>query len=151
MDAALVYHYFASKEGLFLEAMRSQMAPPTRLELPPEEPPEERARRVVGLFLERWGGAREPTPLVALLRSASTDPRAAALLRQLFARQILSQVAVTLPRQDAELRIALIGSALFGAALFRYILRVEPLASASSDQVGRWLAPMLVRYMAEPL
>ncbi len=151
VDPALVYHYFGSKEGLFLESMRTLMVQPSEAELPSSEPPEMQARRVVGLFLARWGGGPEPTPLIALLRSAASDPHAAALLRRLFAQQIAPQVARYLPRRDAELRIALIGSTLFGVALLRHIVRLEPLASASPEDVGRWVGPVLTRYMSEPL
>ncbi len=151
VDPALVYHYFGSKERLFVEAMRAQMRRPSDAELPAAEPRERQAERVVRLFLERWGGGREPTPLVALLRSASSDPKAAALLRQLFAQQITPQVSDLLPNADAELRVALIGSTLFGVALLRHVIRLEPLASASAEDVGRWVGPGLAQYVSEPL
>ncbi len=151
VDPALVYHYFGSKEGLFLESMRTQMRRPTSSELPSSEPPAKQAQRVVGLFLERWGGAREPTPLLALLRSAASDPKAAALLRRLFAEQITPQVSASLPSKDVDLRVALIGSTLFGVALLRDIVRLEPLVSASPEDLARWIGPVLTRYMTEPL
>lgn len=151
VDPALVYHYFGSKEGLFLESMGALMVHPSEAELPSTEPAELQARRVVGLFLSRWGGGEEPTPLIALLRSAASDPNAAALLRRLFAQQVTPQVSRYLPREDAELRIALIGSALFGVALLRHIVRLEPLASATPEDVGRWVGPVLTRYMSDQL
>lgn len=151
VDPALVYHYFGSKEGLFVEAMRVQMRRPTDVELPAAEPTGRQAERVVRLFLERWGGEREPTPLVALLRSASADPKAATLLRQLFARQITPQVSGLLPQDEVGLRVALIGSILFGVAFLRQVIRLEPLASASAEDVGRWVGPALARYVSGPL
>lgn len=151
VDPALVYHYFRSKEGLFTEAMRSQMVPPSESELPPGEPRTLQAERVVHLFLERWGGRGEATPLLALLRSAASDPKAATLLRHLFAQQITPRVAPALLDDDVELRVALIGSTLLGLAVLRHILRLEPLASASVEDVGRWVAPVLTRYMTEDL
>ncbi len=151
VDPALVYHYFGSKERLFVEAMRVQMRRPSDAELPAAEPRERQAERVVRLFLGRWGGDRESTPLVALLRSASSDPKAAALLRRLFAEQITPQVSGLLPKDEAELRVALIGSILFGVALLRHVIRLEPLASASADEVGRWVGPALLRYVRDPI
>jgi len=151
VDPALVYHYFRDKEGVFVESMRSQMRPPSESEIPSGGSRSQQAQKVVGLFLERWGGRNEPTPLLALMRSASSDPKAAALLRRLFAQQVTPQVAASLPEDDVDLRVALIGSTLFGVAFLRHIVRMEPLASASPDDLGRWVGPVLLRYMTEPL
>ncbi len=151
VDPALVYHYFRDKEGVFLEAMRSQMEPPSEDELPGGGARPESAHHVVRLFLERWAGGDEPTPLLALMRSASADPKAAALLRRLFAVQITPHVAAGLPQEDVDLRVALIGSTLFGIAFLRHIVRLEPLASATAEELGRWVGPALQRYITEPL
>lgn len=151
MDPALVYHYFRSKEVLFLEAMRSQMRPPTESEIPSSETPAHQAERVVRLFLNRWGGGGEPTPLLALLRSAASDPKAAALLRGLIAQQITPRVAATYVKDDVDLRVALIGSTLFGVAFLRHVVRLEPLASATPEDLARWVGPVLTRYITEAL
>lgn len=150
VDPALVYHYFGSKDGVFVESMRPQMRPPSGAELP-RATPAEQAQRVMVLFLERWVGAKGPTPLLALLRSASSDPKAARLLRQLLARQVTSQISQAVPMDDVELRVALIGSTLFGVAFLRDIVRVEPLASASPEDIGRWVGPVIHRYVTAPL
>lgn len=151
VDPALVYHYFGDKEGVFVESMRSQMLPPSESEISSGGSRSQEAQRVVGLFLERWGGGSEPTPLLALMRSASSDPKAAALLRGLLARQITPQVAASLPRDDVDLRVALIASTLFGVAFLRHIVRLEPLASATPEDLGRWAGPVLLHYMTETL
>lgn len=151
VDPALVYHYFGDKEGVFTESMRSQMHPPSEEELPSRGTRTLQAERLVALFLERWGGVDEPTPLLALMRSAASDPKAAGLLRRLFADQITPGVAPSLPEDNVELRVALIGSALFGIAFLRQIVRLEPLASAKPKDLGRWVGPALLRYMTEPL
>ncbi len=151
VDPALVYHYFRDKEGVFVESMRTQMRPPSESEVPTGGSRAQQAERVVGTFLERWGGGSEATPLLALMRSASSDPSAASLLRRLFAQQVAPQVASSLPEDDVDLRVALIGSTLFGIAFLRHIVRLEPLASASPEDLGRWAGPVLVHYMTEPL
>ncbi len=151
VDPALVYHYFGDKEGLFVESMRAQMHPPSEGEVPAKGSRSERAERVVRAFLDRWGGRGEPTPLLALMRSASSDPEAAALVRDLFARQIVPWAAASLPSGDIDRSVALIGSTLFGVAFLRYIVRLEPLASASAEDLGRWIGPALLRYMTESL
>ncbi len=151
VDPALVYHYFGDKERLFVGSMRAQMHPPSEAEVPTGGRLSERAERVVAAFLERWGGEGEPTPLLALLRSASSDPKAAVLVRTLFAQQIVPWAAASLPHKDVDRRVALIGSTLFGVAFLRYVVGLEPLASATPEELGRWVGPALLRYMVEPL
>ena len=52
---------------------------------------------------------------------------------------------------EAERRAALIGSQLLGVGLCRYILRLQPLASLSSDDVVAGVAPTIQRYLTQPL
>ena len=52
---------------------------------------------------------------------------------------------------DADRRAALIGSQLLGLALCRYILRLQPLASLSADEIVAGLAPTIQRYLTQPI
>jgi Tetracyclin repressor-like, C-terminal domain len=55
---------------------------------------------------------------------------------------------MVLDAPDAALRATLVGSQLIGLAIARYLLRIEPLASADAQTVASWLAPTLERYLA---
>jgi hypothetical protein len=46
-----------------------------------------------------------------------------------------------------ELRAMLVGSHIMGVALLRYILRVEPMASAPPEELVRLLSPAIQRYL----
>ena len=46
---------------------------------------------------------------------------------------------------------ALLGSELFGLAMARYVIRVEPIASASVDRLATWYGPTVQRYLTGPL
>ena len=48
---------------------------------------------------------------------------------------------------DRDLRATLVGSQLFGMAMARYVLQLEPLAHTSIDEVVRRYAPSLQRLM----
>ncbi|HYN18523.1 MAG TPA: hypothetical protein VEY96_10610 [Actinomycetes bacterium] len=50
-------------------------------------------------------------------------------------------------RPDARLRATLVGSQLIGLAMARYIIKVEPLASAPPAQVVAAIGPTLQRYL----
>ena len=52
---------------------------------------------------------------------------------------------------DPELRASLVGSQLIGLVMARFIVRVEPLASAPVEQVVAAIAPTLQRYLTGPI
>ena len=57
-----------------------------------------------------------------------------------------------LPRPaDARLRATLAASQLVGLAMVRYVVRVEPLASADHDTIVAALAPTIERYLTAEL
>jgi hypothetical protein len=51
----------------------------------------------------------------------------------------------------AQTRAALIGTELVGLALARFVLSVEPIASADLDTLVAWYGPTLQRYLTGPL
>ena len=62
-----------------------------------------------------------------------------------------SLVAAGLPIASARERAALIGSQLVGLAMTRYVLRLEPIASASIDHLAEVVGPTIQRYLTGPL
>ena len=52
------------------------------------------------------------------------------MLREFITEEVLGQIAHRLGSPDARLRATLVGSQIIGLAMARYIIRVEPLASA---------------------
>lgn len=75
-------------------------------------------------------GAEAPGPVV-LLRTLSDYLQSA----------VVDRVVTALGIPDARLRITLITSQLVGLATMRYILRIEPLASASDDAIVALVGP----------
>ena len=59
----------------------------------------------------------------------------------------------TLPIDPAEapLRGALAASQMIGLVMIRYVLKLEPLASADPETVVTMVAPNIRRYLLEPL
>ena len=58
---------------------------------------------------------------------------------------------LNLPADEAPIRAGLVASQISGLIMVRYIIKVEPLASASPDTVVALIAPTIQRYLAEPL
>ncbi|MFG2071401.1 DNA-binding transcriptional regulator, AcrR family [Nonomuraea maritima] len=146
VDPALVHHYFDTKEGMFAAAMRLPFTPqdivPVLLEGPREEVGERIVRLILGVTSEP--GTREP--LVALIRSAMTNERAAVMFREFISNAVLFQVAdrIGVP----HLRIEAAFGQMLGVILGRYVLGLEPLASADEEELVELLAPTIQRYFA---
>lgn len=150
VDPALVYHFHGSKEELFAAAMQLPFQPSEILPPLLEGDAAGLAERILRLFLgvsDRPGGS----PFVALIRSASTNEQAARMLREFMSREVIGRVARALGVPDAELRATLVGSQLAGLAMVRYVLRMEPLASADHQTVIACVGPTLQRYLTGDL
>lgn len=151
VDPSLVIHFFGTKERLFLSV--------AGLPIPPHEiiarlVEGERsgaglrlARFVVGLLEDR----RERARITSVVRAAASEPSAAELLRELLSRELMLPIAETLGVEDAALRANLAGSQVVGLIMARYVVGVEPLASAPPETIVAAVAPTLQRYLAEPL
>jgi hypothetical protein len=75
---------------------------------------------------------------------------AATLLREFVTREVLGRLARVLELDQPQLRASLVASQLIGLAMLRYVIKVEPVASASTDEVVAWLGPTLQRYLTDP-
>ncbi len=146
VDPAMVNHWFGGKDGLFVAAME---IPVNAGEIVPrllDGPADQLAERIVRTFLAVWdtngGGA-----LAALMRSVASHEDAAAMMRDFVGRVIFGRVVATVAPDRPELRAALCGSQIAGLGLMRYVIRLEPLASADHDTVVAAIAPNLQRYL----
>jgi AcrR family transcriptional regulator len=78
----------------------------------------------------------------------SPDDSAAALAQLRFLTEyvqitVVDRVVAAIGVPDARLRVTLISSYLVGVSTTRYLLRIEPLASASDDQVVALVGPAI--------
>ena len=147
VDPALVHHYFGTKQALFVAAVQLPVNPVSQLMAVLAEDPGQAGERMVELFLSIWDHAADQSPLLALVRSAVGDEHAAAMLREFITEEVLGQIAHRLGSPDAQLRATLVGSQIIGLAMARYIVKVEPLASAPAAQVVAAIGPTLQRYL----
>jgi AcrR family transcriptional regulator len=149
VDPALVLHYFESKEGVFRAAVNVPLEPGEFLPRLLEPGLDGLGERLVLFFVTTWDS---PTgsPLLGLIRSVVTNETAAALLRDFVSREILGRLAEGLELERPELRASLAASQLIGLAMLRYVVKVEPLASAAPADLAAWLGPTLQRYFTEP-
>jgi AcrR family transcriptional regulator len=151
VDAALVHHYFGTKEQVFVAALRLPLEPATMIPALFEAGPDGVAERVVRMFLRLWDAPATREPLVAMLRAGFTHAGAAGMLSGFLREALLGRVATQLGVPDARLRASLVGSQLVGVAVLRYVLEVEPLASADVEWVVAAVTPTVHRYLTGDL
>ena len=82
-----------------------------------------------------------------MLRLGAHPRRCSRLAQGFVSDALVGRVAMVLDVPDAALRATLVGSQLVGLAIARYLLRIEPLASADAATVATWIAPTLERYL----
>ncbi|WP_371617270.1 TetR family transcriptional regulator [Streptomyces sp. NBC_00454] len=149
VDPALVHHYFGSKDDLFAAAIELTMEPALVIPQILGSGPEGIGERLARYFLGIWENPVSRAPLLAVIRSALTHEAAAAVLRRLILRRVLERVAAELNVPDPTFRAELAASHMIGIAVLRYVVQVEPLASADPERIVALVAPTLQRYLTE--
>lgn len=151
VDPALVHHYFGTKEQLFLAAVEVPIDPRELIPQVVAGGVDGVGERLVRTFIGVWDSPRGVTA-AALLRSAVSNEWTARLLREFVMTQIMrravKELGLDLDGLDGPLRANLVATQILGLATARYILKLEPLASATPDQVARAIGPTLQRYIA---
>ncbi|GAC1345434.1 MAG: TetR family transcriptional regulator [Candidatus Dormibacteria bacterium] len=147
VDPALVHHFHGTKEQLFAAAMRLPVDPAVAIPALLQPGTAGLGERLVRYFLGLCELGGEGSPFLALLRGAASHERSAAMLREFITRVVLGRIAASLDAPQAELRATLAGSQMVGLAMVRYVVRVEPLASADHDTVVAAVAPTVQRYL----
>ncbi|MBB5915005.1 AcrR family transcriptional regulator [Nocardia transvalensis] len=147
VDAALIRHYFGGKAELFRATMGWPFDPADIAARVVNGGRDGLGGRLTRVFFEAWDTPESQAPLLAILRGAATHEDSATLVRQFIQKQLYPQMAAALSGPDAELRVDLAMGQLLGIAYLRYIIRVEPVASESVDELVARLAPVVDRHL----
>lgn len=150
VDAAMVNHWFGGKEALFTASLHIPFDPAVVMPEVLAGDRDELGVRLVHRFLSIWdatGGA----PLASVIRSVASHEAAARMLREFVTRVILARIVGVVAPDRPELRASLVGSQLIGMGLVRYVVKLEPLASADRATVVAAVAPTVQRYLTGPI
>jgi AcrR family transcriptional regulator len=153
VDPALVHHYFGTKDQLFLATVEAPIDPAKILPRVLGGDRDELPERLVRTFLSVWDHPVSGPAAVALLRSGLQHDWSARMLREFLTTRVIRRVISQLELDPAEapLRGSLVATQMIGLGLIRYVLKVEPLASAPPEVVVAAVAPTIHRYLLEPL
>jgi AcrR family transcriptional regulator len=142
VDPAMVFYFFGTKQGLFGAAIEMSDNVPAAIESIFTAGLDGIGERIVRTLLENLDNS-DRTPLVMLTRSAPTDGQSEALLREFIQREITDRLAAMLDTPDAALRAGMVNVQILGLAVARYIVRIEPIASASVDELVTRFGPLV--------
>ncbi|MEW2356336.1 TetR family transcriptional regulator [Spirillospora sp. NPDC029432] len=145
VDPALVHHFFGNKEGVFVAAMRFPVDPSELVPKIMATPRDRLGETMVRVFLSVWEDADRRAPILAMLRSAMTNEQAATMMRQFVTSALFGRAAET--HGIPMLRLNAAAGQMVGVMIFRYVLRVEPIASASSEELVELLSPAVQHYL----
>jgi AcrR family transcriptional regulator len=154
VDPALIHHYFGTKDRLLLMTMQNAAPVEGWIEsLTARGVTDDLGERLIRMAFDAYEVVYRPVwaALLGLLRSASSDGDAAHVVRERFGEGGLSRMMEALGLSQPRLRATLVATEIVGLMLARFVLRLEPVASADLDTIVAWYAPTVQRYLTAPL
>jgi len=151
VDAALVHHYFGTKQQLFAAAIHLPIDPMEVLGAVRETPIEEVGLKLPSLLLSLWD-SELGTGFIATLRALIAGEDVA--LARFFLQEVIGVEVggrVDNPPGTGMIRIQFVASQLMGVVMARYIVKLEPFASLPAEQIAQTIAPNLQRYLTGDL
>jgi AcrR family transcriptional regulator len=151
VDAALVHHYFGTKQQLFVAAIRIPIDPLQVIGPLRETPIDELGLKLPSLLLPLWD-SEMGSGLIATLRSLLAGNEVS-LVRSFLQEVVAVEVGARVddPPGSGRIRVQFVASQLVGVVMARYILELEPFNSLPVQQVAATIAPNLQRYLTGDL
>ena len=147
VDPALLIHYFGTKEGLFIAATGLPARLSELLTGLDGASRHESAEALVRGYLAVVDSDRSRNAILALVRSAVSNEKAATMMREFLTTELLSVIARWTQAPDAALRASLVAAQLVGIAMLRHVVRVDPLVKASPDEIVALVTPVIEQYL----
>ncbi|MFC0457149.1 TetR family transcriptional regulator [Arthrobacter liuii] len=152
VDPAMVHHFFKGKDELFAHSVELPADPEQVLAGVADADPDRRAELIVRTVLRLWESPAQAA-LLAFLRGSIGSKAKTALLREMVERRVISRIMASVPGppEEVALRGNLVATQVVGLMMVRYVVRLEPLASAAPDEVVQLVAHTVQRYLTGPL
>ncbi len=137
----LVKRYFNNREELFAAALRLPFDPVTSIAKLLNPGIDGLGERLVRWTIDMLDDPEVREQIALMVRDAKSAANVVSTLREFVESVVIDRVAAALRVPDARMRVVLATSYLMGVAGSRYVLRMEPLASASADEIVRMVSP----------
>jgi AcrR family transcriptional regulator len=148
VDAALIHHYFESKQQLFLATIAMPLGLPGLLERVAAGDRNDLGERLVRTVLGVWDSELQPS-LVAAIRTALTDPSLTRSVGEFFTLEVIGQVLRRddLSPDEANRRAGLVASQVLGLVIGRYVLQLPVLVDRETADLVAEIGPTVQRYV----
>ncbi len=147
VDPALVHHYFGDKTGLFAALLDAPGAVDQDFGAILDGPRAQLAERYLRYALELYEDPRQREQMTVLVRASLGSETMSHLAQAFVSGEVDARFAAIAIGPDPWLRANLVSTQLFGLFVARYVFAVEPLASASVDDLVGLIAPTIQRYL----
>lgn len=143
-DSAMVSYYFGSKQRLFRESFNLPSDPAEEILTLLMPGPEGAARRILDYAMVLYEERLTADTMQALMRALITDATTSQRFRTYIRTDVLDKVSAVLGGdkhfdEQIELSMAMV----YGVAVMRYVVRLEPLASMPRDRLVAEVAPVV--------
>lgn len=101
------------------------------------------SERLLRSFLGLCENPRTRQGMLRMVRSSVGSARAGRAFYQVLNRTVVNPAARATGVHASALRLELVCGQLVGLAMMRYVLQVEPVASAPADEIVRQFAPAI--------
>jgi len=146
----VVRRYYDSREALLAAALRLPVDPATSIAQLLAPGIDGIGERLVRVTLRLLDDPETRDQIAEMVRAGAGATRATATLRELLETGVVDRVVGALGVPDARMRVTLATSYLLGVATMRYVLRVEPMASATEDEIVALVAPAVQAALTTP-
>ena len=137
----MVRRYFNNRDELFAAVLKLPFDPVAAITGLLSPGVEGLAERLVRTTLKMLSEPETREQIALMVRDGVGATKVAASLREFLESLIIDRVAAVLGVPDARMRVTLATSYIVGVVVTRYVMNMEPLASASEDDVVRMVTP----------
>ncbi len=146
----VVKRYYANREALFAAAMRLPVDPASSIAQLLAPGIDGLGERMVRVTLRMLDDPETREQLADLAKAGAGASKATASLREFLESALVDRVVRALGVPDARMRVTLATSYLLGVATSRYVLALEPLASATEDEIVALVGPAVQAALTTP-
>ena len=140
---AVLRRYYDNKDAVFAAALKLPRDPAGAVPALLAPGIDGLGERVVRLAMDILEDPQVRDDLISMGRNGASAVALTRSMQSYLEVAVIDRVVTAVGVPDARMRAALISSYLIGIAAGRYVARIEPLASASEDQVVRMVAPTI--------
>lgn len=144
VDHALVSYYYGSKEGLFKAVTELVFTPAQGFDAVVRNArPDQLPEALLHTILALWDRPDYQLGLERLLSDAISTPASSQVIREYLQTEMIRRLTDYIGGPHASRRAAAAAALISGVFFTRYLLKIEPVASLSAQELATQLSPAL--------